>query len=170
MANSHTTLGPYKSFKKIAFMQSIGHSKSIKWQVICFLNGPYPASFSLFSSFQYKVDSQQMFNINIFFCQWLDSNRGPLISEVTARTEPQPLPLKLFVCLLLFIRNGIECAGTCLSDSACSGFVWNRDTATCQIFNAQMLAGDNTSTASEGYVDKTLLPGDDEFLHRPEIN
>ena len=28
-----------------------------------FLNGPNPASFSLFSSFQYTVDSKQMFNI-----------------------------------------------------------------------------------------------------------
>ena len=31
-----------------------------------FLNGPFPASFSLFSSFQYTVDSIQMFNINKF--------------------------------------------------------------------------------------------------------
>ena len=32
-----------------------------------------------------------MFNIN--FCRWLDSNHGPLESEVTALpTEPQPLP------------------------------------------------------------------------------
>ena len=32
-----------------------------------FLNGPFPASFSLFLSFQYTVDSTQMFNIK-FFC------------------------------------------------------------------------------------------------------
>ena len=31
-----------------------------------FFNGPSPASFSLFSSFQYTVDSKQMFNINTF--------------------------------------------------------------------------------------------------------
>ena len=31
-------------------------------------NGPFPASFSLFSSFQYTVDRKQMFNINIKFC------------------------------------------------------------------------------------------------------
>ena len=31
-----------------------------------FLNGPFPASFSLFSSFQYSVDSIQMFDINKF--------------------------------------------------------------------------------------------------------
>ena len=30
---------------------------------IVFKNGPFPASFSLFSSFQYTVDSKQMFNI-----------------------------------------------------------------------------------------------------------
>ena len=29
-------------------------------------NGPIPASFSLFSTFQYTVDSKQMFNINKF--------------------------------------------------------------------------------------------------------
>ena len=29
-------------------------------------NGPFPASFSLFLSFQYTVDSKQMFNINNF--------------------------------------------------------------------------------------------------------
>ena len=28
-----------------------------------FLNGPFPTSFSLFLSFQYTVDSKQMFNI-----------------------------------------------------------------------------------------------------------
>ena len=29
------------------------------------------------------------------FCQWLDSNRGPPVSEATAQpTEPQPLPKK----------------------------------------------------------------------------
>ena len=32
-------------------------------------NGPFPASFSLFSSFQYTVDRKQMFNIKINFCR-----------------------------------------------------------------------------------------------------
>ena len=36
--------------------------------------------FSLFSSFQYTVDSQQMFNK---FCRWLYLNRGPLVLEAT---------------------------------------------------------------------------------------
>ena len=35
-------------------------------RIILFFNGPFPASFSLFSSFQYTVDSIQMFNINKF--------------------------------------------------------------------------------------------------------
>ena len=55
-----------------------------------FLNQPAPASFSLFSSFQYKV------------CRWLDSNRGPLVSEATAMlSEPQPQTLPK-VYLFLF--------------------------------------------------------------------
>ena len=33
---------------------------------VIFLNGQFPASFSLFSSFQYTVDSTRMFNINNF--------------------------------------------------------------------------------------------------------
>ena len=37
-------------------------------------NGPFPASFSSFLSFQYSW--QWIFNI--IFCRWLDSNRGPL--------------------------------------------------------------------------------------------
>ena len=57
--------------------------------VILFKNGPSPASFSLFTSFQYTFDSKQMFNIIKFS---LDSNRGPLVLEATALpTEPQPL-------------------------------------------------------------------------------
>ena len=56
-------------------------------------NGPFLASF-LFSSFQYTVDTKQMFNNYINFCRWLDLNCGPLVSEATALpTEPQPLPL-----------------------------------------------------------------------------
>ena len=43
------------------------------------------------------VDSKQMFNK---FCQWLDLNRGPLVSEATALpTEPQPLPVWTNLCL-----------------------------------------------------------------------
>ena len=34
--------------------------------LVFFLNGPFPASFSLFSSFQNTVDSKQMFDINNF--------------------------------------------------------------------------------------------------------
>ena len=66
-------------------------------------NWPFPASFFFISSFQYTVDSKQMFNINKF-CQWLDSNRGPLVSEATALpTEPQPLPNLYELCLLLYL-------------------------------------------------------------------
>ena len=44
---------------------------------------PFRASFSLFSSSN---------NVQYKFCRWLDSNWGPLVSEVTALpTEPQPL-------------------------------------------------------------------------------
>ena len=44
----------------------------------CFLNGPFPASFFVFS-IQFTVN-----NVQCKFRQWLDSNRGPLVSEATA--------------------------------------------------------------------------------------
>ena len=52
-----------------------------------YLNGPFAASFLLFSSFLQTV---HMFNK---ICRWLDSNPGPQASEATALTSaPQPLP------------------------------------------------------------------------------
>ena len=69
---------------------------------ICFKNGPFPASFSLFSSFQYSW--QWIFNIK--FCWWLDSNRGPLESEATALpTEPQPLRQCFNVLVAKFLSD-----------------------------------------------------------------
>ena len=54
--------------------------------VTFFKNGPFSASFSLFSSFQQLTEN--MFIIK--FRRGLDSNRGPLVSEDTALlTEPQ---------------------------------------------------------------------------------
>ena len=51
---------------------------------------PFTASFSLFSSFQ---NSFWLLLIVNKICQWLDSNRGSLVSEATALpTVPQPLP------------------------------------------------------------------------------
>ena len=40
--------------------------KTLALRVFFKKNGPFPASFSLFSSFQYTVDSKQMFYINKF--------------------------------------------------------------------------------------------------------
>ena len=55
-------------------------------------SGPFPASFSLFSSFQ--CSWQLIFDIK--FCQSLDSSHGPLELEATALpTEPQPLFLNV---------------------------------------------------------------------------
>ena len=54
-------------------------SQFLHWHSALFKNGPFPAYFSLFSTFQYSW--QLTFNINIF--QWLKSNCGPLKSEAT---------------------------------------------------------------------------------------
>ena len=60
-------------------------------QRMIFLNRPFQASFSFFSSFQYSWQ-KQMFYIKI--CWWLDSNQGSPSSEATTLpTEPQPLPM-----------------------------------------------------------------------------
>ena len=56
-----------------------------------FKNGPFPASFFFIFRLFNTVNSKQMFEIQV--CRWLDSNRGPLVSEATALpTESQLLP------------------------------------------------------------------------------
>ena len=55
------------------------------------------SSFYLLSSFQ-QVEVNKCFLKCFFYkiCQWLDSNLGPLLSEVTALpTVPQPLPINI---------------------------------------------------------------------------
>ena len=60
-----------------------------------FLNGPFPASFSLFPSFLQTVNSKYMF---IKSCRLLDLNPGPLVLEATALpTASQPLPNTIFL-------------------------------------------------------------------------
>ena len=60
---------------------------------LCFLNGPFPTSFPLFSSFLQTVNRKSQFTK---ICRRLDSNHGPLVPESTALpTEPQPLPFEL---------------------------------------------------------------------------
>ena len=62
--------------------------------LMCSTSRPFPASF--FFIFVFSIHSKQMFNK---FCRWLNSNRGPLVSEATAT---QPLPeIDYFLCLQL---------------------------------------------------------------------
>ena len=44
-------------------LNSVAKSKANNSTMIVFKNGPFSASFSLISSVQYTVDSEQMFNI-----------------------------------------------------------------------------------------------------------
>ena len=76
-------------------------------QMLCFLKWAIPALF--FFIFVFSIHSWQFTNVQYvnFFCQWLDSNQGPLVSEATALpTEPQPLPIQIcwigisFTCLV----------------------------------------------------------------------
>ena len=68
------------------------HARNMGARYILFKNGPFPASFSLFLSFQYSL---QLTMFNIIF-KWLDLNCGTLVSEATTLpTEPQPLPKSL---------------------------------------------------------------------------
>jgi hypothetical protein len=60
---------------------------------------------------------------------------------------------------LYYFRSSKECAGYCLADSQCSAFFWNESVAKCQTSSATNLAGDLTSQAVFGYIDKTLKPG-----------
>ena len=51
------------------FKKSLRRLKIFLTHVVVFLNGPFPASFSLFSSFQYTVDSKQNVQYINNFCQ-----------------------------------------------------------------------------------------------------
>ena len=63
----------YSSLKSLLHCSKMGHSRPL---------------FSLFLSFQYSC---QYTNVQYKFCQWLDSNLGPLVLRATALpTEPQP--------------------------------------------------------------------------------
>ena len=57
-----------------------------------FFNGPFPASCFFISYFSIQLTANMLI---IKFCQWLDSNWGPLVLVVAAlQTEPQPLPIQ----------------------------------------------------------------------------
>ena len=63
------------------------------WATLYFVNGPYPATFLYFHLFNTQLT---VIKCSLKSCSRLDSNRGPLVSKVTALpTELQPL--KTFV-------------------------------------------------------------------------
>ena len=70
-------------------------------------NGPFPASFYLFSSFQYTVDSKQMSN-NLFADDWIRTAdlwywKRPLyqLSHTTTALVTEFLPVE-WICIKLF--------------------------------------------------------------------
>ena len=84
---------------------SLIHFYSLFWKIeagniisLCeALYGSKMASF--FFIFVFSI--QLVVNTFIKFCQWLDLNRGPLVSKAaTLPTEPQPLPI-----ILVFVHN-----------------------------------------------------------------
>ena len=84
---------------------TFGESGKIKQQKWIFFkkNGPFLASFSLFSSFQYTVDSKQMFNINKFLpmtgFEPRTSGIGSDRSTNWAKTTSQIFKLAKTLCL-----------------------------------------------------------------------
>ena len=55
-----------KVFKEDPLKFSLTQFFKVQHYLLFLKNGPFPASFSLFSSFQYTVDSIQMFDTNTF--------------------------------------------------------------------------------------------------------
>ena len=83
------------SMLKRNIMQNILKCFFLKWTI----SGLFFLYLHLFNT----VDSKEMFNK---CCQWLDSNRGPLVLEVTTLpTEPQPLPLFSFFTNIKFTEK-----------------------------------------------------------------
>ena len=56
------------------------------------LNGPFPPSFSLFSSFQYTVDSKKMFNIIFLPMTGFEPWTFGIGSDHSTNWATQPLP------------------------------------------------------------------------------
>ena len=64
-----------------------------------FKNGPFPASFSIFSSFQYTVDSKQMFNIHKFLPMiGFEPRTSGIRSNRSTNWATQPLPWGCYGC------------------------------------------------------------------------
>ena len=78
-----------------------------------FLHGPFSVSFFFIFVFLVLLTINEMFHIK--YCRWLDSNREPLVSQVTAlATKPQPLPRShpfLKFEILLIHRYRIDSGG-----------------------------------------------------------
>ena len=71
-----------------------------------FKNGPFPASFSSFSSFQYTIDSKQMFNINKFLpMTWYEPRTSGIGSNRSTNWATQPLPYLSFLDRLYYLLN-----------------------------------------------------------------
>ena len=71
--------------------------------IICFFkNGPFPASFSLFSSLQYTVDRKQMFN-NFLPMTGFKPRTSGIRSDRSTNWATQPLPL--IIGFLSVIKN-----------------------------------------------------------------
>ena len=85
----------------------IGRKRTILLPIVFFKkNGPFSPSF--FFIFVFSI--QLTVNVQNKFCQWLDSNRGPLELEATTLpTNPQPLPL--YYLLLPKSNNGYRAVG-----------------------------------------------------------
>ena len=109
-----------------------GFFSNLKWAI--------PGLFFLYFFLFNTVDSKQMFNK---FCQWLDSNRGPLVWEVTALpTKPQPLPFFSNLCFKVWVQIAYSCS------------LLSR---TCELFLKK--------TLKRKFYDKLVFPSGQELLN-----
>ena len=90
--------------------------KTIYLFIHIFLNGPYPAIFFFFSSFQYTVDSKQMFNINTFLPMTGFEPRTSGIRGNRSTNWATPLPLRHTFYLLQKVYLEKSCLGNKLID------------------------------------------------------
>ena len=91
---------------------------NIQWERVitaslCLLkNGPFPATFSLFLSFKYTVDSKQMFNINQFLPMTGFEPRTPGIGSNRSTNWATTTALVMFVYDVHFLTSGERAAAT----------------------------------------------------------
>ena len=106
--------------------RSVIYNRMTNFGLLCFfVNGPYPATFLYFHLFNTQLT---VIKCSLKSCSRLDSNRGPLVSKVTALpTELQPLKTFVTSISLSVLQPNFWRTSQRRSDGCTSRRLWVRN-------------------------------------------